>query len=83
MAFLRLWLTANLVIALYNFVNALLTTGNQKLYLAMIGTGRKRTGSSRGKGWTQEKGQKEASHFAWLEGAWVLREMQQQQKQQH
>lgn len=32
MAFLRLWLTANLVIALYNFVNALLTTGNQKLY---------------------------------------------------
>ena len=46
MAFLLLWLTANLVTALSNFVDALLTAGNQKLYPAMIGTGRKGTGSN-------------------------------------
>lgn len=66
MALLRLWLTANLVIALYNFVNALLTTGSQKLYSRHDWNREKK--NSHGKGWTQEKGQKEASHFVWLGG---------------
>lgn len=44
MAFLLLWLTASLVTALYNVVDALRTAGNQKLCAGHDRIGEKRNG---------------------------------------
>lgn len=44
MTFLLRWLTASFVIALYNVVDTLLTTENQRLYLRHDWNGKKRNG---------------------------------------
>lgn len=73
MALVLLWLTASLVTALSSFVSVL-TAGNQKLYPYCDWDREKRQGLNPG-----EAAEERSHTFAWLEGAKVLGEIQQQQ----
>lgn len=72
MALVLLWLTASLVTALSSFVGVL-TAENQKLYPYCDWDKEKRQGLNPG-----EAAEGRSHTFAWLDGAWVLGEIQQQ-----